>query len=58
MLKQFIVECLFFQSGEKLHKVFGVLSWLSIGLLVYAVIDLVGSWVTLSPAFLLQEGER
>ncbi len=44
MVKQFIVQCLFFQSAERLHKLFGVLFWLSILLFVYAVINLWQTW--------------
>lgn len=44
MLKQFIVQCLFFQSEEKMHKIFGALSWFSISLFVYAVVNLVQNW--------------
>lgn len=44
MVKQFIIQCLFFQSEEKMHKVFGALCWFSIFLFVYAVINLYNTW--------------
>jgi hypothetical protein len=44
MFKQFIVQCLFFQSEEKLHKLFGALCWLSIFLFIYALINLLKTW--------------
>ncbi|MBT1696321.1 hypothetical protein KK083_05505 [Fulvivirgaceae bacterium PWU4] len=44
MVKQFIVQCLFFQSDEKMHKLFGALSWLSIMLFIYAVVNLLQTW--------------
>lgn len=44
MVKQFIVQCLLFQSSEKMHKLFGTLCWLSILLFVYAVVNLWKTW--------------
>lgn len=44
MVKQFIVQCLFFRSEERLHKVFGALTWASILLFVYAIVNLWRSW--------------
>jgi hypothetical protein len=44
MLKQFIVQCLLFQSEEKIHKLFGALSWMSILLFFYAAINLWNTW--------------
>jgi hypothetical protein len=44
MVKQFILQCLFFQSEEKIHKLFGALTWLSILLFLYAVVNLWRTW--------------
>jgi hypothetical protein len=44
MVKQFIVQCLFFQSHEKMHKLFGALTWGSILLFAYAFYNLWLSW--------------
>ena len=37
MLKLFIKECLFFRSDEILNRVFGIVGWASIAMLLYAI---------------------
>lgn len=51
MIKLFLRECLLFRSGEKINYLFGILGWISLGLLVYAI----GNLVTRG-AFLLVSG--
>ena len=45
MLKLFLRECLLFRSSEKINYLFGILGWISLGLLVYAVGNLLTTGV-------------
>lgn len=38
MIKQFIKQCMFFQSKEQLHKVLGIFVWLNIIQLILAIL--------------------
>jgi len=41
MLKEFIKECLFFQSKEELHIGLGIFSWVNIIVLIISVIKII-----------------
>jgi hypothetical protein len=43
-LKEFIKECLLFQSQEVLNWVYGVLAWSSFGLFVHAIGNLIDTY--------------
>ncbi len=44
MIRQFIVQCLFFKSTESIHWAIGILLWISIFLFIYAVVNGVKTW--------------
>ena len=38
MIKLFIKECLFFQSDEIVNRIFGIVGWISIAMLLYSIV--------------------